>query len=123
MMWKYFKCQQCGECCKKIGLPYDYETVFKMADFLKMSVEEIIENYYGKRSPDGSSWKSVDSKRTPCPFLKFLDGKYFCEIYPVRPTGCKLYPVQTDGGHAGINCPAWKIASLKLEKEQQEEDV
>ena len=119
-MWKYFQCQQCGACCRDIGLPYDVESFFKMTNLFKISVEEVIEKYYGKMSPDGSSWESDDSKRTPCPFLKHSDGKYFCEIYSIRPHGCKLYPIDTDGGRQGIDCPAWGIAFSKLKKEQEE---
>jgi Fe-S-cluster containining protein len=120
-MWNYFQCQQCGTCCEKIGLPYDEVSFFQIADFLKMPVEKIIENYYGNFSPDGSYWEYVDSKRTPCPFLKHTGGKCFCEIYSVRPEGCRLYPIDTDSGREGIDCPAWAIAYSKLRKEQEEE--
>lgn len=118
-LWKYFKCQQCGKCCDEIGLPYDPESCFNIAEFLKIPVEQVIEKYYGKLSADGSEWELNDNKRISCPFLKGTDDRCFCEIYSVRPEGCKLYPMETDGGRQGIDCPAWEIAISKLRKEQR----
>ena len=119
-LWKYFECQQCGKCCREMGLPYDVESCFKMADFLNISIKQVIEIYYGKFSADGSEWESDDSKRTPCPFLKDTDDRYFCEIYPARPEGCRLYPMESEGGP---RCPKWEIAIAKLRKEQEEEEI
>jgi len=113
-LWKYFKCQQCGKCCREIGLPYDSESCFNMADFLNISVTQVIEKYYGRLSANGSEWKSDNSKRIPCPFLKGTDDRYFCEIYSVRPKGCELYPMETDFGPQNVDCPAWKIVISKL---------
>lgn len=121
-LWNYFQCQQCGTCCEEIGLPYDPKSVFQIAAFLKMSMEQVIETYYGHLLPDGLHWESTDSKRTPCPFLKHAERKCFCEIYPVRPEGCRLYPIDTDGGRSGVECPAWAIAYSTLKKEQERED-
>ncbi|OGW51224.1 MAG: hypothetical protein A2Z50_08265 [Nitrospirae bacterium RBG_19FT_COMBO_42_15] len=120
-MWEYFQCQRCGACCTQIGLPYDGNSVFEIADFLKMPVDEVIKNYYGNITSDG--WESDDNKRTPCPFLKYSDDKYSCKIYSVRPPGCRLYPIDTNGGRQGITCPAWEIAFSKLKKEQKEEKI
>jgi len=121
-MWEYFKCQQCGACCSATELPYEAESALKMAEFLKMTIEEIIENFYGEMSPKGSFWTSDDKKRTPCPFLRKSEEKYFCIIYSVRPEGCRAYPIDTDGGRQGINCPAWEVAFLKF-KDKQEEGI
>jgi len=119
-MWKYFKCQQCGTCCKEIGLPYDPESFFKMQEQFNLSIEEMIDKYYGKMDADGSTWESDDSKRKPCPFLKSKDEKYYCDICLIRPDGCRQYPIDTDMGRNGVNCPAWKIAFTKFKKEQQD---
>lgn len=118
-LWKYFTCQRCGKCCCQIGLPYDSQSWFNIADFLNISVKQVIEKYYGTLSLDGSEWVSDDSKRIPCPFLKTIDGHLSCEIYSIRPDGCKLYPIDTDFGRNGIDCPAWKIAFTKLKMEQK----
>jgi len=120
-MWKYFNCQQCGACCSKIGLPYDPHAIHEMASFLGLSVEQVIEKFYGELTSDRKHWESNDEKRTPCPFLKTSDNKCFCSIYAVRPIGCQLYPIDTDGGRDGINCPAWEIAYRSLLKEQESE--
>jgi Fe-S-cluster containining protein len=102
-------------------LPYDAASVFKMADFLQLSIDEIINTYYGKMSTDGSYWKSEDGKRTPCPFLRISEERHFCNIYNVRPEGCRLYPIDTDSGRDGVDCPAWEIAFSKLRKEQEDD--
>jgi Fe-S-cluster containining protein len=117
--WKYFRCHQCGRCCDKIGLPYDPESIFKIADALNLNVNETIEAYYGKYEDDGKFWKPDDSKRTPCPFLKRSSNNH-CNIYSVRPDGCRLYPMETDGGPQGISCPAWETAIFMLRREQEE---
>lgn len=113
--WNLFKCHRCGRCCSEIGLPYDPEKIFEIAQFLGLSVDQVIEKYYGRISEDNKSWISEDQKRTPCPFLKSDSGvKKTCAIYEVRPEGCRLYPFETDFGREGVDCPAAKIVYKKL---------
>ena len=121
-MWGYFHCQQCGACCLKLGLPYDPLAIHEMASFLKLSVREVIEKFYGEFTSDGKYWESNDNKRTPCPFLKASGSKKYCSIYAVRPIGCQLYPIETDGGRDGIDCPAWEIAYSRLKSGQEKEE-
>jgi Fe-S-cluster containining protein len=113
-IWKYFKCQQCGKCCEELGLPYDPERVYKIAAFLNISIDQLLEGYYGRISADRKSWEPQDDKRTPCPFLKSVRDKKTCEIYPVRPRGCRCYPLETDFGRNGVDCPAAAIVFDKL---------
>ena len=91
--WKFFKCQQCGKCCAEIGLPYDPESIFKIAEYLDLTIEQIIDKYYGRMDDDGKTWISDDSKRTPCPFLETNGDMKLCSIYEVRPSGCRAYPL------------------------------
>ena len=116
-MWKYFECQRCGKCCLELGLPYDSEALSKISSYLNISKEEVVEKYYGRLSEDGSKWESNDSKRIPCPFLKSTCAGYYCEIYPARPEGCRVYPMESVGGRF---CPIWKIAISTLKKEEEE---
>lgn len=117
--WKYFKCQQCGKCCEEIGLPYDPERISEMAKFINMSLDQMWEKYYGKIIQEGDKklWESEDHKRTPCLFFKSTEGEKSCLIYPVRPKGCKLYPIDTDFGRGNVDCPAAKIVDEKIEQE------
>lgn len=116
--WKYFNCQHCGQCCELIGLPYDGFNIHKMAEYLNISVHEVIEKYYGAITDDGKHWESQDHKRTPCPFLVKKNNKKLCSIYKVRPGGCIYYPLETDFGPGTVDCPAYKIAHEKLREEE-----
>ena len=120
-MWKYFECRRCGKCCAILGLPYDPKSIFDIADYFKLTVDDVIETYYGKITEDRMTWESDETKRKPCPFLKITDGKASCKIYSVRPDGCKLHPMDTDFGRSGIDCEAWKIAYDNLTHEEEQE--
>jgi len=115
--WELFKCTRCGKCCTEIGLPYDPESIYRIAEYLGLEVAKVIEKYYGRIIEDAKEWESEDSKRTPCPFLK-TDGDFnSCTIYLVRPSGCKLYPFDTDGGRAGVECSAAEVVYANLLEE------
>ena len=114
--WQFFKCQRCGRCCTEIGLPYDSETVIKLSDRLKVSFSEIINRYYGKVIKEGVSFDLQDEKGIPCPFLVKNGEKHSCKIYDIRPSGCKMYPLQTDAGCQDVECPAYIIEILNMRK-------
>jgi Fe-S-cluster containining protein len=100
-------------------LPYDPESVLRISAYLNISEKQVIEKYYGELSANASGWESDDRKRIPCPFLKSTCAGYSCEIYPARPEGCRIYPMESVGGRF---CPRWEIAVSKS-KEEQEEDI
>jgi Fe-S-cluster containining protein len=100
-----------------------------MADFLGISIDELIQKYYGHKSEDGERLVLEETKRKPCPFLVSGGGKKACGIYPVRPEGCRGFPFDTDRGTDGVPCPAanevyvslgaarrssWKSASIRM---------
>ena len=116
--WELFECQRCGKCCSEIGLPYDSRNIFQIADHLNLSIEEVISKYYGRIVDDGKAWESEDYKRTPCPFLMAGGGIKCCSIYSVRPSGCKLYPFDTDLGRAGVDCKAAEVVYAKISEEE-----
>lgn len=106
--WSLFKCQRCGQCCAKLGLPWDPLKSEEIAKFLKMNFEDFFTRYYGKIiMKKGKKYFQLDPNRTTyCPFL----GKNkSCQIYPVRPSSCEAYPIETDFGRCGVDCPAMKI--------------
>lgn len=106
--WSLFKCQRCGQCCEKSGLPWDPNNIQKISEFLKMDSEDLVTRYYGDIYWENSErfirWDKT--RRKPCPFLG--EDKN-CQIYPVRPNGCKAYPIDTDFGRCGVDCPGMKI--------------
>jgi hypothetical protein len=94
-----------------------------MAKFLKMDADDIIERYYGnlvKHNGKKFIEKYQKDRRTPCPFL---GNDKNCTIYPVRPDACRAYPLDTDLGRCGIDCPGMrKIPNnngVCLEKEEE----
>jgi len=112
--WDLFECQRCGKCCTEIGLPYDPESIFKIAESLKIEVGQVIEKYYGRITEIGKSWESEIHKRRPCPFLRVDGDRKSCAIYSVRPMGCKAYPFETDFGRQGVDCPGAELVYAKL---------
>lgn len=113
--WELFKCQRCGICCTDMELPYDPESIFEIADYLGLTVEQTIEKYYGKMSCDAKPWKPEEHKRNPCPFLMTeSDGKKSCYIHPVKPIGCKLYPFDSTGT---LDCPVARVVIEKIREE------
>lgn len=112
--WELFKCHQCGKCCTELGLPYDAQRVPDIAQFLGITVEDVIHTYYGKPAGDGQHWVSEDQKRKPCPFLITDGNKKACRIYPFRPEGCRAFPFDTDFGTSGVTCPAVEDVCAKL---------
>lgn len=119
--WASFKCQRCGQCCEGLGLPWPSGRNLKeMAKFLKIQPNGLIVQYYGKIvEEDGKEFveKYEEDRRTPCPFLG--DDKN-CRIYPVRPDPCRLYPIDTDFGRCGIDCPGMEniFNDVKMQKEE-----
>lgn len=116
--WSLFKCQQCGQCCEKLGLSWDPNNIEKMAEFLNMDLEDLVTRYYGDIYwENGERFIRWDqTKRKPCPFLG--EDKN-CRIYPVRPKGCKAYPIDTDFGRCGIDCPGMKIVDETDSEEEK----
>jgi len=123
-LWEFFECQRCGRCCTEIGLPYDGARLHDIAQNRGLSVEQLIEQYYGwiiKRGrPEAGfePYKGEDDRRTPCPFLKDEGDKKTCVIYRDRPDGCRTYPFGTDFGRQGVDCPGARIADARLRDEE-----
>ena len=115
-LWANFNCQRCGKCCEG-DLPWDPSRHKEIAAFLNITTDDLFNTYYGKISPNGRV-ELYDSKRAPCPFYKSEHNVNKCTIYPVRPEGCRLFPFDSDGGCAGVDCSAAKIAYEIVRKEQ-----
>lgn len=107
VFWRNFQCQRCGNCCAG-DLPYDHARLKDIAVFLNVTTDELFNKYYGQILPDGKAILD-NSKRTPCPFGESKNNIHYCKIYPVRPEGCRMFPFDSDGGCAGVDCPAAKI--------------
>ena len=122
-LWASFKCQCCGQCCEKLGLPWPSgRNLEEMAKFLKVQPNNLIVQYYGKIvEENGKEFveKYEEDRRIPCPFL---GNDKNCKIYPVRPDPCRLYPIDTDFGRYGIDCPGMEniLNDVKIQKEEDD---
>jgi Fe-S-cluster containining protein len=112
-----FECQRCGRCCTVIGLPYDPKAVDEISRFLGLTVDTIIERYYGRFNKDRKTWISERHKRTPCPFIMTIGDIKACAIYPVRPNACRQYPFAGDWTQQGIECPGSRNVNAASKKE------
>jgi Fe-S-cluster containining protein len=75
-----------------------------------------MDKYYGRMAYDGKGWELDDRKRTPCPFIGTdSDGRIACDIYPVRPLNCELFPFETTGS---LICPV-AVQVIEIMKREQ----
>ncbi len=107
-----FTCTQCGNCCTG-GPGYVYvtrEEIGRIAEFLG--------NPDGELGPEhlrcvGRRFSLTEDKKSgDCCFLKQVDGKRVCSIYPVRPLQCRTWPFwdinlesPEDWREASLTCP------------------
>ena len=95
-----------------------------MAESLEMDSEDFVTRYYEDiicRKDGKILIRPDETRRKPCPFL---GEDKSCKIYLVRPNGCKAYPIETDFGRCGVNCPAMKIVDeIDLEEEKVEDKL
>jgi len=84
-----FTCTQCGNCCT--GAPgYVFltrEEIDRIAEFIgQPTLTERQLRRVGRR------WSLTERRNGDCTFLKNIDGKRICSIYPVRPLQCRTWP-------------------------------
>lgn len=85
-VWSAVDCTKCGRCCEELKPTLSDKDQEKLADYLKMSVLQLRENYLDvDDSHDEPEWHI---KGTPCPFLE--NNK--CTVYDARPQNCCDYP-------------------------------
>lgn len=85
-----------------LGADWTLSDIERAADYLGLDPDEFLKEYLkGEETGDGIEYRRWVS---PCPFLTDKDD---CEIYPVRPFACRLYPLKTKFGTGGVVCPAF----------------
>ena len=89
----HFECVECGDCCSGPGEGYIWVTrpeIELIADFLKVSIGQLRQQYL-KRV--GLRTTIIEQSVTKdCIFLRKLDERKKCVIYPVRPGQCRTWP-------------------------------
>ena len=103
-----FLCQRCGRCCQQLGVSPASVDIKGIADYLEVECEEVSARYLAKavtpkEVAEGYEWMK---RWQPCPFLA---SEAECLIYPVRPSGCRSYPVYTLLGPEGVDCPGMEL--------------
>jgi Fe-S-cluster containining protein len=89
----HFECLECGNCCSGPGEGYIWVTrpeIEFIADFLKMSIEEVRQKYLKRLGLRTSIIEHATTK--DCIFLQDVDGQKKCMIYSVRPSQCRSWP-------------------------------
>ena len=89
----HFDCQQCGRCCSGPGQGYIWATkpeVKFIADFLKISIGQLRKKYLRRYNLRTSIIEHPVTR--DCIFLRKIDGRKKCLIYPVRPSQCRNWP-------------------------------
>jgi hypothetical protein len=86
-----FECTQCGNCCT--GPPgyvwVTEEEIRRISEFNGRTDEWLDE---GEVRRVGVRYSLTERSNGDCIFLKNVDGKRICSIYPVRPIQCRTWP-------------------------------
>ena len=85
-VWSGIDCTECGRCCVQLHPVLSDADQGRLAERLKMSVEQLRRQYLTYDDADGEPGWRV--KGSPCPFLE--DKK--CSVYEDRPDNCREYP-------------------------------
>jgi Fe-S-cluster containining protein len=89
----HFECLQCGACCAGPGAGYIWVTrpeLELIAEYLKVSIGDVHRNYIRRV---GLRTTIIEQQTTKdCIFLRKIDGRKRCIIYPVRPSQCRSWP-------------------------------
>jgi len=89
----HFECLGCGQCCSGPEEGYIWITVPEiklLADFLDMPIKKLRRKYLKRVGLRTTIIEERFSK--DCIFLKNIDGRKQCSIYPVRPNQCRTWP-------------------------------
>jgi hypothetical protein len=107
----HFQCAQCGQCCSGPGEGFIWVTrpeIKLIANYLEISPGELRRKFL-KRI--GLRTSIIEHSATKdCIFLKLIDGKKRCAIYPVRPNQCRTWPFWSENLSSGN---AWNQAAVK----------
>ena len=107
----HFQCSECGECCSGPGEGYIWVTkpeIKLIADFLKQPIGQLRRDYLehvGLRTTVIEQPENND-----CIFLRKIDGRKECVIYPVRPNQCRTWPFWSSNL---VSSAAWNRAVEK----------
>jgi Fe-S-cluster containining protein len=124
-----FECLGCGNCCSGPEQGYIWVTrpeVKLIADFLRLPAYQVRKKFLKRLGFKLSIIEQPVTKN--CIFLKSINSKKFCQIYPVRPNQCRSWPFwpnnlssPDDWNRAAGKCPG--INKGKLYSLEQIENI
>ncbi len=114
-----FECTQCGNCCS--GAPgyvwLTREEMAAIAAHLGMDVKLFARRYVRRV---GFKHSLIEKPDYDCVFLRRVDGRALCEIYPVRPLQCRTWPfwnvnlkTPESWACAAENCPGMNCGGVQ----------
>ena len=107
----HFDCQQCGRCCSGPSQGYIWVTkpeIKLIADFLNLTTDQLRSQYLKRLALRTTIVEHPVTK--DCIFLRQIQGRKKCAIYPVRPSQCRAWPFWSDN----LKSPtAWNRAAQK----------
>jgi Fe-S-cluster containining protein len=89
----HFECTGCGNCCSGPDEGYIWVTrpeIELIANYLKMTREQLRKKYIKRVGLRSTIIEQVGTN--DCIFLREVDGRKRCMIYPVRPNQCRDWP-------------------------------
>jgi Fe-S-cluster containining protein len=122
----HFECQQCGGCCSGPTEGYIWVTrpeIELIADFLKIPVGQLRQQYL-KRV--GLRTSIIEQNTTKdCIFLRKIDGRKQCVIYPVRSGQCRTWPFWSENlaGPGAWNKTAQKCPGINRGRIRSFEEI
>jgi uncharacterized protein len=109
----HFACGQCGGCCSGPGEGYIWVTgpeIELIAEHLGITPGELRRRYLRRVVMRTTIIEHSVTK--DCIFLREVDGRKGCTIYPVRPNQCRTWPFWAENlsdpdawNQAGVRCP------------------
>jgi len=107
----HFECRECGGCCAGPTEGYIWVSepeIELIANYLKTTPGELRRRYLRRV---GARTTIVEHRTTKdCIFLRQVDEKRRCAIYPVRPNQCRTWPFWAEN----LSSPdAWNAAGVR----------
>ena len=107
----HFECIECGSCCSgpdEGDIWITKPEIELLVKYLDIPVEKVREKYLKRIGLHTTIIEQPKSK--DCIFLKSVEGKKICSIYPVRPNQCRTWPFWV--GNI-LNPDAWNRSGRK----------
>jgi Fe-S-cluster containining protein len=111
-----FQCQQCGKCCKVLGIKYHIyaseEDVCRWDNEGREDILQWVDRVEFGEAPEDCDYDfgihpvTGEEVIGRCPFLRKvrLQERYICMIQDTKPANCRAFPTSPEKG-AVVGCP------------------